>query len=207
MDHRNLVAGTPFSILHATDIIERGTLQHWIVLRDILRQLPEPVPYVLRFCEFGVGNVEAQFPEDYWFWLAYVEHRDAADRHDRDRCQPIQHVTGDGGAKRDPVAEEALRETCWRCLTHHAVRDFVDVAALFDRLGSERSTQAMYHFDDVYPENGSTESRLKQVLTALATAQPADLGGVNQGLVEPDPTWDAVRTTCQRAAISVFDSL
>jgi len=65
----------------------------------------------------------------------------------------------------------------------------------------------MRHFDDVYPVNGCTEGRLKQVLTALATAQSADLVRADQGLVKLDPTWDAVSSTCQRAAISVFDPL
>lgn len=109
-----------------------------------------------------------------------------------------------------PTPAEILRIKAVLVLKRNATRDYLDVAALADRLGDERAALALRPFDALYPqENG--ESPLQQLHVQLATPLPYDLDDTDlteyKHLVERWRDWDAVKAACARLAVAVFDRL
>jgi hypothetical protein len=59
-------------------------------------------------------------------------------------------------------------------ITRNATRDYIDLAALSDRLGAERTWLALKDMDKLYPQD-SGESPLRQLLIQLSSPLPYDL--------------------------------
>jgi hypothetical protein len=92
------------------------------------------------------------------------------------REQPLetQQIDVGGRVLTVPTLEEMLRIKGVLILKRNATRDYLDFAALAERLGPEETLQALADFDRLYPQpNG--ESALQQLQVQLASPMPYDL--------------------------------
>ena len=109
-----------------------------------------------------------------------------------------------------PKPAEMLRIKAVLVLKRNATRDYLDVAALADRLGDDGAAQALRPFDALYPQD-SGESPLQQLHVQLAAPLPYDLEATDlteyQHLVARWRDWNAVHAACARLAVVVFDRL
>jgi hypothetical protein len=109
-----------------------------------------------------------------------------------------------------PTLAEMLRIKAVLILKRNATRDYLDFAALSDRMGDEEAVLALRSFDSIYPQpNG--ESALQQLQIQLSTPLPYDLDEVNlaeyKHLTPRWHDWDAVQSACTSCAILIFDRI
>lgn len=125
------------------------------------------------------------------------------------RAEPLETTTVSVGGHEITIPTEAeiLRIKGFLLLRRNATRDYVDFAALADRLG-DASAAAFERFDQLYPQD-SGESALQQMLAQLASPIPYDLEGTvlsEYNRLEPRwHDWEEVRSVCARAATVIFD--
>jgi hypothetical protein len=126
------------------------------------------------------------------------------------RQQPLetQQIEHRGLLINVPTDAEMLRIKAILILKRNATRDYLDFVALQDKLGDEKSVQAMRTFDSLYPQpNG--ESALQQLLVQLAEPRPYDLEEARlaeyKHLAPRWHDWKAVREACARFALMLFD--
>ena len=116
-------------------------------------------------------------------------------------------ATKDGEALTVPTAGEILRVKGVLILRRNATRDYLDFAALADRLGDEAAA-ALETFDTLYPQE-SGESSLQQLQAQLAKAMPYDLDDTDlaeyKALAPRWQEWAAVEAVCARVATAIFD--
>ena len=126
------------------------------------------------------------------------------------RTEPLETTTVAIGRDEITVPTEAeiLRIKGFLLLRRNATRDYVDFAALADRVGDASTAAAFERFDRLYPQD-SGESALQQMLAQLSSPRPYDLDGVALSeynhLERRWHDWDAIRTVCARAATVIFD--
>ena len=126
------------------------------------------------------------------------------------RAEPLETTTISVADQRltIPTEAEVLRIKGFLLLRRNATRDYVDFAALADRVGDTATAIAFEHFDRLYPQD-SGESALQQMLAQLSSPRPYDLDGTalsEYNHLEPRwHDWDAIRTVCAHAATVVFD--
>lgn len=109
-----------------------------------------------------------------------------------------------------PTEEELLRIKAVLILQRNTTRDYLDFAALAERLGPERVKQALGSLDKLYPQpNG--ESALQQLQVQLSNALPYDLEETNlseyRNLHPSWHDWNRVKTICATIAADLFDYL
>jgi hypothetical protein len=128
------------------------------------------------------------------------------------REQPLETVEIERFGQRltIPTQAEMLRIKAVLILKRNATRDYLDFAALFDRMGEEEAASALRSFDSLYPQpNG--ESALQQLQIQLATPLPFDLDQVNlaeyKHLAPKWQDWSAVQAACADCATLVFDRM
>lgn len=104
---------------------------------------------------------------------------------------------------RIPTLAEMLRIKAWLIVRRNATRDYLDFAALAERLGPQGNWEALCVMDELYPQpNG--ESVLRQLARQLAEPKPYDLS--ERGLTEyriarpPWDRWDYVCGICANIA-------
>lgn len=126
------------------------------------------------------------------------------------REAPLETTTLDaqGVAVTLPTEAEILRVKGVLILRRNATRDYLDFAALAERMGDAATAQALCGFDRLYPqENG--ESCLQQLQAQLANPLPYDLEETllreYKNLAPQWHDWSAVQAACARAATLVFD--
>jgi hypothetical protein len=109
-----------------------------------------------------------------------------------------------------PTLAEMLRIKAVLILKRNATRDYLDFAALFDRIGEEDAISALHSFDGIYPQpNG--ESALQQLQIQLAAPLPYDLDELNlaeyKHLAPQWREWSAVQAACMACATLIFDRI
>ena len=126
------------------------------------------------------------------------------------REEPLETITmttEEGMALTVPTAAEILRVKGVLILRRNATRDYLDFAALADRLGDE-APAALAPFDALYPQP-SGESSLQQLQAQLAKAMPYDLDDTDlteyKALAPRWQAWAAVEAVCARVATATFD--
>ena len=126
------------------------------------------------------------------------------------RKEPLEttiFATKDGMALTVPTASEILRVKGVLILRRNATRDYLDFAALADRLGDE-AIVALAAFDALYPQE-SGESSLQQLQAQLAKAMPYDLDDTDlaeyKALAPRWQDWPAVEAVCAAVATATFD--
>lgn len=126
------------------------------------------------------------------------------------RAEPLETTTVSVGGHdiTIPTEAEILRIKGFLLLRRNATRDYVDFAALADRLGDASAAAAFERFDQLYPQD-SGESALQQMLAQLASPIPYDLEGTvlseYNRLDSRWHDWKAIRGACARAATAIFD--
>jgi hypothetical protein len=126
------------------------------------------------------------------------------------RDQPLETTCFDcqGQSLTLPTLAEMLRIKGILILRRNATRDYLDFAALADRLGLEATAEAFHAFDRLYPQpNG--ESALQQLQIQLARPLPYDLEEMNLSEYKHlDPRWQdwfQVSEVCVQCAMVIFD--
>jgi hypothetical protein len=109
-----------------------------------------------------------------------------------------------------PTLAEMLRIKAVLILKRNATRDYLDFAALLDRIGEEGAVSALSSFDSIYPQpNG--ESALQQLQIQLASPLPYDLDEVNlaeyKHLAPRWQNWMEVQSACAVGATLIFDRI
>jgi hypothetical protein len=109
-----------------------------------------------------------------------------------------------------PTEAEMLRIKGVLILKRNATRDYLDFAALSERLGPERTAAALDPFDELYPQT-SGESSLQQLQVQLVHPMPFDLERTNlteyRQLHPRWQDWDRVKELCAAIAADVFRRL
>ncbi len=110
---------------------------------------------------------------------------------------------------RVPSEAEILRIKCALVLKRNAVRDYLDVAALSDRMGAAAAAGALKTFDTLYPQPDG-QSALQQLAAQLGAPAPYDLDAANlteyRNLAERWTRWDAVSAACAGMAAALLDA-
>jgi hypothetical protein len=95
-------------------------------------------------------------------------------------------------------------------LKRNATRDYLDFAALAERLGAESTKNALTQFDQLYPQP-SGESALQQLQTQLANPMPYDLEQTDlteyRRLHPRWQDWNRVKSLCAEISADLFGRL
>lgn len=114
---------------------------------------------------------------------------------------------------RVPTLEEITRIKAWLCLIRNATRDYLDFAALADRLGDEHAAGVVGSLDEYYADQIGPGGRrvATQVAKQLAEPRPGDFSEVDLRFYRAlDPRWqqwDAVAAACGRVAVRVLEGV
>jgi len=131
----------------------------------------------------------------------------------RRRPLEVEEVTVVGRTLRVPTLEEIARIKARLCLIRNATRDYLDFAALADRLGENEAAAVVSDIDEFYADQQGAEGRrvAAQVAKQLAEPRPGDLSEVDlgsyRGLDRRWQDWGSVTDTCRRVAVRVLDQL
>ena len=106
-----------------------------------------------------------------------------------------------------PTEEELLRIKAVLILRRNATRDYLDFAALSERLGPDRVKQALKSLDELYPQpNG--ESALQQLQMQLSNPMPYDLEETNlteyRNLHPSWHDWNRIKDICETIAVDLL---
>lgn len=109
-----------------------------------------------------------------------------------------------------PTKAEILRIKGVLILRRNATRDYLDFAALAERLGPDEVLEALQPFDRLYPQPND-ESALMQLQIQLANPLPFDLEEISLTEYKNlDPRWHdwgAVKAVCLRCATLIFERI
>ena len=128
------------------------------------------------------------------------------------REQPLetQEVAVGGVRLVVPTEEELLRIKAVLALKRNATRDYLDFAALSERLGPHRVKQALATLDHLYPQP-SGESALQQLEAQLANPMPYDLEQTDlseyRRLHPMWHDWNRIKEICATTAVDLFRRL
>lgn len=126
------------------------------------------------------------------------------------RAEPLETTTRRVGDQTItlPTEAEILRIKGFLLLRRNATRDYVDFAALADRIGDAATAAAFQRFDRLYPQD-SGESALQQMLAQLASPTPYDLDGTTlseyNNLEARWHDWKTIRAVSVHASTVIFD--
>ena len=105
---------------------------------------------------------------------------------------------------RVPTLHEIARIKAWLCLMRNATLDYLDFAALADRLGDREAVGVIVGMDRYYADQLGPGGRrvATQVARQLAEPSPDDLSEVDRRR-----DWRTVVDACRRIAVGVLDRL
>lgn len=127
----------------------------------------------------------------------------------RGRPLEVEQVEIDGHPLAVPTIEEMLRIKCWLAVTRNQTRDYLDIAALSDRLGAGRAAAVLAGIDPYYDDvNAGPEAVVTQVVRQLSDPRPRDARTTTElstykGLEPRWHDWDEVRRTLRAVAEAV----
>jgi hypothetical protein len=86
-----------------------------------------------------------------------------------------------GGSVTVPTLEETLRIKAFLVVRRNQTRDYLDLAALADRIGPEQAADALGRIDDYYADQlDSDDGVASQLVRQLADPRPADRSTIGQ---------------------------
>jgi hypothetical protein len=127
----------------------------------------------------------------------------------RQRPLEVEEVATPSGPVRVPTLREMARIKAWLVLQRNATRDYLDFAALADRLGAEAQA-AVIEMDDYYvDQRGPGGMRIAtQVAKQLADPAPYDLSEIDlrryRGLLPRWQEWAEVQAICRQVGVAVM---
>lgn len=125
------------------------------------------------------------------------------------RCRPSETAEielGSGRVLRVPTPAETLRVKAFLIVRRNQTRDYLDVAALSDRYGVERSVAVLVGIDEYYADQrGEEEGVRSQLVRQLSEPRPADFEvtrelGAYRNLNERWADWSNVVSACGELA-------
>ncbi len=128
------------------------------------------------------------------------------------RSRPLEVVEVElpsGKKLRVPTVEEILREKAYLVARRNRVRDYLDVAALSDRLGIKPAAAALARLDDYYDAGHRGSAPVStQVARQLADPRPVDTRVISQlrsykNLAPRWHDWGEVRAVCRAVATAM----
>ena len=131
----------------------------------------------------------------------------------RKRPLEVEEVTVGEASVCVPTLEEITRIKAWLCLMRNATRDYLDFAALANRLGFERSVPVVLGMDAYYADQIGDGGRrvATQVARQLAEPRPDDLSDIDlasyRQLDARWRDWSAVADVCRAVAVRVLDEV
>ena len=105
-----------------------------------------------------------------------------------------------------PTAEEILRFKAWLAVTRNQTRDYIDIAALADRIGITEAAGVLRGIDEYYADiNSRPEAVATQVVRQLADPRPRDPEVTRQldaykALDQRWQDWDEIKSVLARLA-------
>jgi hypothetical protein len=131
------------------------------------------------------------------------------------RITPLEtrEVETSGGILRIPTPAEILRIKSWLIVDRNATRDFLDVAAISDKLGLEASARALAPLDRMYPQGDDKGAVRQQLMRQLAQPRPFDLDDVKprlsqyKGIAAHWRTWPAVEKQCRALGVELAEAV
>jgi len=100
------------------------------------------------------------------------------------RKTPLEVTTASipsGGEVTVPTIEETLRIKAFLIVRRNQTRDYLDLAALSDRIGVDRAAEVLADLDDYYADQlGEGDGIASQLARQLADPQPADRAVIEQ---------------------------
>lgn len=127
----------------------------------------------------------------------------------RQRPLEVEEVATRSGTVRVPTLREMTRVKAWLILQRNATRDYLDFAALADRLGPD-APPTVIEMDDYYVDQRGPGGRrvATQVAKQLSEPAPYDLSEIDlrhyRGLLPRWQEWAEVLTVCRRVAVAVL---
>jgi hypothetical protein len=127
----------------------------------------------------------------------------------RQRPLEVEVLATRSGSIRVPTLPEMARIKAWLVLQRNATRDYLDFAALADRLGPD-APSVVIGMDDYYIDQRGPGGRriATQVAKQLAEPAPYDLSEIDlrhyRGLLPRWQDWHEVATVCRQVAIAVL---
>jgi hypothetical protein len=131
----------------------------------------------------------------------------------RRRPLEVEEIAVVNRSLRVPTLEEITRIKAWLCLIRNATRDYLDFAALSDRLGTDEAAAVALGIDDYYEDQQGAGGRriATQVARQLADPRPDDLSEVDLRAyrrLEPRwQAWETVADTCRMVAVRMLDRI
>jgi hypothetical protein len=104
-----------------------------------------------------------------------------------------------------PTLPEMLRVKAWLTVSRNAMRDYIDTAALADKLGESASVEALRPLDDLYPQPHVEASQ--QLMKQLADPRPSDPDtdlAIYKALRTPYTDYAYVRDRCKALAVALL---
>ena len=131
----------------------------------------------------------------------------------RARPLEVEHVVLDSGAQLVvPTLAEALRVKAFLAVRRNQVRDYLDIAALANRLGTHEAAGILENIDEYYPDHRAAGdlSVASQVTRQLADPRPADSDVIKElpayRALDPRWTWKAVCEQLAQVADAMVES-
>lgn len=127
----------------------------------------------------------------------------------RQRPLETETVTIRGKPLVVPTAPETLRIKGWLAVSRNQTRDYLDIAALADRIGIAEAARTLRQIDSYYAEvNRKTEAVASQLIRQLADPQPRDRRVTEQlpsykGLAPKWRNWADVRSVLAELALAM----
>lgn len=118
---------------------------------------------------------------------------------------------GSGRTLRAPTPAETLRVKAFLIVRRNQTRDFLDVAALADRVGIPVAGRVLAEIDDYYADqHGSGTGVAAQVARQLADPRPKDASVTREldryrNLTPRWTDWSEIRRTCADLAAAMLD--
>lgn len=115
-----------------------------------------------------------------------------------------------GTTLRAPTANETLRIKGFLIVRRNQTRDYLDVAALADRVGRQNPANVLATIDDYYADqHGAGRGVAAQLARQLATPLPKDVSVTHQlgeyrNLAPRWTDWNEVRAMCAEIAVAML---
>lgn len=187
----------------------RESFDHDHVLRDLADRYAEVVEAV-EATDGWVTSVRASSPP--LTLLGSLDGVEAGLRQLR-RTRPLEVEERTVGSRmlRVPTLPECLRIKGFLVVQRNQVRDYLDIAALADRLGEQESVAVLVEIDEYYADRSMVaDSVLTVLVQRLSEPNPRDTRVTKQlasykGLVPRWHDWRSVAAACQTLADAVVD--